>query len=334
MKTLLYTFILFAFTATASGQGLNKTLHSFASLDILNYLFIQQGELSYKIHRLVAEEAIKPYGDEGLKSGIAVNDFLKLGGRFEKKKISNPYNPDDIYDLIDTLLHYPADPYTASFRLYIGKVFVYIISENDSVFMDYEKLLKHLSKEEKAFLDFFNYRKYEIIDGPAISHLSVTEFDYLKRKIYTLGFDARIPAYKDDSMQKVLTAYELEENTSVRWNKQVRNPNNPDDKYDLIDTVITDVYTADSMTRLLFLNLWLHEDFNATGHLVGIAPAFQPKAEGLVLPHRPVFWARWDDLANHFTKDELTFYQYLFFFNLKKSVGHATGQYTPLGNEN
>jgi hypothetical protein len=112
----------------------------------------------------------------------------------------------------------------------------------------------------------------------------------LSRIVYQNILDETLAAYKDDSL---VTKYnpEVSERGSVTENKQVPNPNNPDDIYDLIDTTIITPFDPEKIIKWRLMEDWIFDRKHSTMivRIIAIAPLFKPVIAGLEFSETPLF---------------------------------------------
>lgn len=312
---IFLAFVLSIITCSiAFGQKKSTTEHSFTNAEIQGCLFYQQQHAAGNIYNLIIYGKLKSYKDRNLTIKTNTDSFSRL--TFEMKSIANPNDSNDIY------YYMPQSPERAWFNFTSSTVFGYIFTYKDTLYVNYSNLLTLLNDEDRAFIQFLNLRKkdYREYVGLALPD----EYNYLRDKIYNLAVSSTVKSYANDSLQKVLSSDELEKRKTVKAVIQIINPNNPDDIYDLIDTIII-ADSVKNLNKLVLLQKWEYTpDKKAISQPIAIAPAFSPgiqKGQIFVYPYYTAFWVKWEDLQKHFAPEELHFYEYLFFYTLKEAVG-------------
>ncbi len=109
-----------------------------------------------------------------------------------------------------------------------------------------------------------------------------------------------VRAYTSDSLDR--GNYYTEDQVKVRGGSefvtQVQNPDNPDDEWDLIDTVIPIPFEPEAIKKYRIMEDWIfdykYSDFRA--RIIAIAPMFNMTSSGVDLGEQPLFWVKMEDL--------------------------------------
>lgn len=152
-----------------------------------------------------------------------------------------------------------------------------------------------------------------------------------------MGIEGKIKCYWNDSLRGIITVKEIKDRTSIRVNIQHQNPDNPEDPYDLIDTVITQDFNPDSINTIRVYFEWENKGLESRLKIYSIAPMFNPVIAGIELPLTTIFLIKASDYLKTLDKNEKAFWSYFYTFMLKnRSSGGVFEWYTednlPNGN--
>ena len=108
-----------------------------------------------------------------------------------------------------------------------------------------------------------------------------------------------ITAYATDSLTRIVTPEDIMKNTSIESTVMIPNPDNPEDPYDLIETIIPIVFEPQDIEKYRIMEDWIfdynYSDFRA--RIIAIAPLYRPLTEsGIELGEQPLYWVKMDDL--------------------------------------
>lgn len=120
------------------------------------------------------------------------------------------------------------------------------------------------------------------------------------RMIYNSVNDGILTPYRNDSLVSIYTPEEVSELGVIRENQQIINPENPDDPYDLIDTVITTDYDPEKIKKFFVMEDWIFDKKHSVffARIIAIAPVFKPVAGGIELNEQALFWIYYPELRN------------------------------------
>ncbi|MDX5320221.1 MAG: gliding motility protein GldN [Bacteroidota bacterium] len=125
--------------------------------------------------------------------------------------------------------------------------------------------------------------------------------------IYKAVNDGILTPYRSDSIVSIYTPEEVLDLGVYRENQQIINPENPDDPYDLIDTVITTPFDPLKIEKFYIMEDWIFDKKHSLffARIIAIAPAYRPIAGGIELPEQPLFWIYYPELRNVMNNWEL-----------------------------
>ena len=124
---------------------------------------------------------------------------------------------------------------------------------------------------------------------------------HLSNLIYKGVVDGLLTPYQNDSLVSIYTPEEVLELGVERTNEQVINPNNPDDPYDLVDTVIVNPF--DPLVRVqkfYIMEDWIFDKKHSVffARIIALAPAYKPMVGGVELPEQALFWIYFPELKS------------------------------------
>jgi gliding motility associated protien GldN len=144
----------------------------------------------------------------------------------------------------------------------------------------------------------YQKRVERVIDTREKQNLALTwPRNHMGKIIFSKVLDGTLTAYQNDSLSSQYTSEEVNERGAIVENKQVPNPLNPDDIYDLIDTTIVTEFDPEKIIKWRVMEDWIFDRKHSTMivRIIAIAPLFKPVVAGLELPETPLFWVRWDE---------------------------------------
>lgn len=126
--------------------------------------------------------------------------------------------------------------------------------------------------------------------------------------IWNAAMSGEVKPYANDSLTRTLTEEELKEKTEIETTVLIPNPENPDDPYDLIETIVPVVVEPSSFKKYRIMEDWIfdfnYSDFRAT--IIAIAPLFKPLTEsGIDLGEQELFWVKMDEFRPILVNQEL-----------------------------
>jgi len=119
-------------------------------------------------------------------------------------------------------------------------------------------------------------------------------------KVYRAVENGDLTPYKNDSLISFYTPEETKDLGVERENTQVINPNNPDDPYDLIDTVIVTPYDPMKIQKFRVMEDWIFDKKHSVffARIIAIAPLYKPIAGGVELNEQALYWIFYPELRN------------------------------------
>lgn len=112
----------------------------FNYVDLFNYTSFCKNELAFEIRQLIYSGEARMYKDISLENKMTYDEFYKLINHEDYVQIPNPENPDDIYNLIDTVIFDEVFP--TDFIFHNNKVVECINEHGARVFLRYKQVKK------------------------------------------------------------------------------------------------------------------------------------------------------------------------------------------------
>jgi gliding motility associated protien GldN len=156
----------------------------------------------------------------------------------------------------------------------------------------------------------YQKRVERIVDTREKQNLCLTwPRNHMGKIIFSKVLDGTLVPYRNDSLSSIFTSEEVTDRGAIKEQKQVPNPDNPDDIYDLIDTTIVTEFDPEKIQKWRIMEDWIFDTRHSVMivRIIAIAPLFKPIAAGLELPETPLFWVRWDE-----TREEVMTNQEMF----------------------
>jgi hypothetical protein len=328
-KTLILAFLLFT-TQNLFSQIDIPSRVSFNYIDLLNYTGFARVEIAEKVKKAISNADIKFYSDAALKNELDFNELLEKITAKESILLSNPTNPDDPYDLIDTFVYYEAYPDDFVFA---NSLSVECINESGAKFyLSYKDVEKLLNKSHISTINYLKKNGITYISDKNLLPFAKLQIKKLGQFLYDYGMEEGINAYYNNYLNQVYSKKEIKDRVLIKTVKQIQNPENPDDIYDLIDTIIVSDYNPDSIKLIRLGFVWKTKNFEIKAKFHSIAPTFKPYTEGLILPTTPIFHIKAEDYLKTLSKDEKEFWEYFYTFLLQNYT--TNGYYNYYTEEN
>jgi hypothetical protein len=257
MRTLFIVLILTLSSRFAVGQSLfgSTLIHDTNVAEISSYLI---HSFAKDLEKQILEGSVRAYEDAQLKVPLSKES---AHGRFftrENQQIINPANPDDPYDLIDTVIYYRIKPTEWHGIGLIDPVVKIDITDRQFFYVPQkfaQKLRSYailVNLSENAFIENLEFN--------SLAGVLSSRMDSLQWLLYSLMFKKERPIYLSiDGTTRCNYPNEHIFPCDQRMNFQVINPQNPEDKYDLIDTVVTTPASAKCMSGILFGNVMVKD---------------------------------------------------------------------------
>lgn len=310
---LLLTTVLFAVYANLPGQLNNHSYANFTFVDVLNYTLHSKQNMANSLQKAIDEGKIKIYSDSLLKTAISYQDYYELITVKTLIQVPNPMNPDDIYDLIDTFVYetlYPSD----LVLLDNGSV-EWVNDIGFKIYISYKGFKKILDARLVSLLEYFKLNSLNEINEKSLVPFCRQQVKEQGKKVFEHGINKKVTGYWDNSFTKTFTPEEIQERGTIYENKQHQNPYNPDDPYDLIDTVVATDFDPETINVLRAYFQWKNNGVKTEAEFVGFAPLYRPMMAGILLPPTSIFVIKSTDYFKHIHKTEkqfwLHFYSYL-----------------------
>ncbi len=325
---LFVTTLFFLISADLFSQMPEPARANFNFIDLLNYTTVHSWRMMDKIKENIDEGKLPIYKDSGLKELHPLQDFYDNLYKKRYVKISNPMNPDDIYDLIDTFI-YEGLYYPSELCFQDNSALKLEYSNGMIVYVSLNKVRKQMDKYYNNIIDYYLAKNFTTITGKGLIDFCKSEIRDLGIKFYNYGISGQLKAYRYDSLTTTYTIEEILDRVSIKVNTQHPNPNNPDDIYDLIDSVTTYGFNPDTIDVLRIYSEWEAKESGAEITFTALAPMFKPVAAGLQLPYTPIFNLKFQEVFKRMPKTEKLFWQHFFtFFIYNRSSTQVWDIYT------
>lgn len=323
MKTykLLLFALLFSVWANAGAQIHNVSSVNFTYIDLLNYASFCREDIAHRIEKTIDDGKLTVCHDAELKKPVTYNEYYKLIEDKYQVQIPNPNNPDDIYDLIDTFIISYKGP--KNFTLNDDGGIEILCGSGAKLYMNNKKLKKLLDKRLLALLDYFELKGLKTISDTSFVTFFKQEVKQLGFALYNYGVNGEVPPYRNDSLASTFTIDEIKERLIERETKQIPNPYNPDDIYDLIDTVIIIPFIPENINKVRLYFKWETDGFENSAEFFAIAPSFNPVVSGLMLGPTPIFNIKAADYLKRISKQEKAFYTYFYSYMLQNRSANS-----------
>ncbi|MBI1222224.1 MAG: hypothetical protein GC180_06425 [Bacteroidetes bacterium] len=308
IKSFFFSFILlFSFGSQAQIQY----SYHFAS-DSSNAIFgsLVLDEFGLAIYNLLKDEKIEFYADSNLTRKRDMSDSRSFFFRPHMQQMINPNNPDDPYDLVDTMVYEYVSPYQWV-HLYTGENYLTLVSHPGQNIYIRKKDLKKMDQARLilAVLDAFPTKR---IAGDDFGLYVQQFYDGLQWEILSELMYGTIPVYEDISFNLSYTDYMKVDICNKMEYVQTR-PANPS-PYDIIDSVMITPADSSSPSGLIFLTL-THSNgssdlkgisINCFDNILWMNEAVLKKTENIKYI-RKTGWLKWSDIQKQFSWEKAYF---------------------------
>lgn len=133
------------------------------------------------------------------------------------------------------------------------------------------------------------------------------------------GSESVVRAFNNDSLYSWMSTEDAKKRGSKEYTIQVPNPmGDPDDPFDVIDTIIKEEFEAYKIRRYMLLEDWFfdHKHSVFKPRILAIAPLFMLEFGGVEIGEEPIFWLRMDELRPYLKNLEL--------FNVKNDAARLS----------
>lgn len=320
--------VTLAFLIIATGvsvQIFNFSATRFSSIDLLNYGANCREDIAERVKNGIFNGSLDVFADKELKQKLSFEEYFEITSVRENRQMPNPDNPDDIYDIIDTVIVF--ESYVNDFVFIENGVVECLTTENKKAYISQKQLRKHLDKRLLNTLDFYAKNGVDSLIDENLFAFSKLQIQQLGKTLYLYGVEGKMKAYRNDFLNTVYSIEEIEDRTSIKVNHKCQNPNNPDDIYDFIDTVVTTPFDVNSITDIRIYFSWETEGFESEAKFSAIAPMFKPIAAGLELPLTSIFLLKANDYTKTLSKQEKVFWQHFYTFLLQNRSSNGLYDY-------
>lgn len=331
MKTvkLFFVTILFSFSISLCAQIHHVSSVNFTYIDLLNYSSFCRKDITDRVAKNIAEGKLIVYQDTNFKKPVRVEEYHKLIESKKDVQVPNPQNPDDIYDLIDTVIFFEQGPEAVVLN---GETIEIICGSGAKMYVETKKLSQLLDSRLLAMLNFFKLKGLKTINDYSFAVFFKTLVSQLGADLYDCGIKGEVKPYRNDSLASFFTTNEIKERVICSETIQIQNPNNPGDIYDLIDTVIVREFNPDSINMIRLFFEWETDGFETEAEFFAIAPSFRPVFRGFELPPTPIFTIKASDYLKRLKGQEKAFWPHFYSYMLQNRS--AGGEYDVFDENN
>lgn len=314
---LPFLFILLGTPLLAQDQTYIGSFHSPDSLNAVfgSYVLDFYGS---NLYTEAKKGNILLYKDEEFRNPVSLDEVDGFFMTSEMQQIINPENPDDPYDLIDTNIIGWQNPYNW-LEMRIGESYVRIVPVNKEVYVkkdDFERLLYGKLIFECLANDTVLFHRGNTFGLAVQRYYDRIQWElFLKMKEQPdLVFLKMECEEKLNSSDQSWYPYMLFGLCADRENVQFQNPYNPEDPYDLIDSVITTPANSSTFIGFIF-GIKSRFDGNSTLHSLSICcrctssfySNLTPEAKQNLIHNLNVFYVKISDLEKLLGKDKARF---------------------------
>lgn len=321
----LVTLAFLIIATGVSAQIFNFSATRFSSIDLLNYGANCREDIAERVKNGIFNGSLDVFADKELKQKLSFEEYFEITSVRENRQMPNPDNPDDIYDIIDTVIVF--ESYVNDFVFIENGVVECLTTENKKAYISQKQLKKHLDKRLLGTLDFYAKSGLDSLIDENLFAFSKLQIQQLGKKLYLYGLEGKMKAYRNDSLKTEYSNEEIEDRVSIKENYQIQNPLNPDDIYDVIDTVVTTLLDVDSIKNIRIYFDWETDGFESEAKFSAIAPMYNPVAAGLKLPLTSIFLLKAGDYIRTLSKHEKVFWQYFYSFMLQNRSSNGLNDF-------
>lgn len=303
MKNIL-TFVLgLLFTLSSQSQTMTgfRLLHDSNAKDVSAYLI---KSLTRDLETQIRNGNIIAFSDKEIKDTLSLEETLTNFHKPVAMQVINPNNPDDPYDLIDTIIYEPILPKDWFAIQFLSGSVLLNTHHSKSVYLSKKAIPLVPALERLA--ELAKITRNGRIDFWALPALLTQRIDSLQWKLYSLMFLEKRILYEDMTGRLKWEG----ENTRLfpcdqREVHQIVNPFNPDDPFDRIDTVIVTVASPDILDGIFFGDQ-LDAKYSISLQAISV---FCSGTHFYYLNHRSDifnnwYWVLWQDLSEQLDKDD------------------------------
>jgi GH24 family phage-related lysozyme (muramidase) len=280
----------------------------FTAADIANYYNTITYTLLERLYNKVADSSLIAYKNNGLDTQLPANDFIYMGAKWDTIQVPNSQSPDDIYDLIDTVLLNPIEPdKIVAYSINAGKnLFSLEITAGHTAYFKWDDIKKTLTAEQLAVLQMLSKEETTTIQHHQYDTLAHKQFNALAQQWYKMGTPAT--AYINHTLAKTYTEKELADRGQLIEYVKMPNPKNPGDETDLIMGQKITPFNPVTINTLRVFHKWVTTPTSASIALHAYAPVYTPMAGNMALQKAPLFILKADEITQKMNKDEAAFY--------------------------
>jgi hypothetical protein len=304
MKKTLFFALLFAATIALTAQEIAVlTIHKW---DFVTFFKREKNMVAYGIEKLVSDKKLKIYANKGLVKELTQQEFAAKGSVGKRITIISPDNPEDVTDLIDTVI-YEGYNYTQvpGFGLPGNNVLEYTLPNGNTVFFRLNEVLQLLPPNEAGFINWLVAKNITLFNYDTWETLAANEFYELKKQVYKTPFtnNGAVLAYKNEKLDAAFTQQNLF-NVCSFANKEN-------------DATLADIMPVDSIVEIHLLETVARTNnrFEYTGKTIALCPVALSQSKSEFLPPTELFWLKIENVEPLFTAQQRWLYEQVFYYN-------------------
>lgn len=299
------------------------------------YNSLQKNNIIAHIYRAFIQQKISAYKTGAFKEKFTRKEFDDLGSGKTTMRIPNPNNPDDIYDLIDTVVTLNRNPWTALGLHFIKgqNTCIMIIEGSVKAYFKLDEINRILTPEQNAFIAFVQQQGIYLITDELLGGLGTITFKKVSQSLYEIGTTGKGTAYTMPTLSESFSKRDAQYRGQRRFNIQTQNPDNIDDPYDLIDTVITYEFDPATIEHIKVYHTWQGDEkgnYNVSLH--ACAPMFHHLLNGKKLLPQNLFVIADIDIGKNTDAVTNTYLKHFFTTCIRNSGNEKTNTDNPFQN--
>lgn len=290
--------------------------------DVANALYGNVTFLSSQCYEAVRDGKLTAYKDSSFTSRYSQEDFNNLGIFREQIQIINPLNLDDVYDLIDTTVLSPFDPFTFHSLVIGGKNIRYVMNDLESCYFKKSDVKKVVAAEQKWLLSYWENNLGTVISTARMPVIGQDKIRGLGMLLYKTGISGNLKAYRNDSLTSFYAAEELPAiGTSIDHMQSV----DPLDPSNVTEILLSRLFDPTGINRVFFsLVPYSNGGKQFVFNYQALAPTYRPMIGGIELPLQSMFWIRQEDTKKYLNTEEQHFWSVVLFYAIQKNI-HPDG---------
>ena len=298
----------------AEGFDLKKSKIILTAKHFEAYNQLQKSRIIHAVFSAIWSGKLMAHATPLLNEKLTWQEFQNLSAKKRKAQIQNPNNPDDIYDLIDTVITPFATPWQAlGFEVdYSKDVFTEVFSDTQKAYFKIDDIKTVISNEQVAFLNSIKKYSIKAITDSSLVLISDSLFHQTASLLYHIGTSGKETAYSSLFFDQEISVERIKNIGQHYFQTSIPNPNNPEDIYDLIDTVIRVSFHDTLPKHIKVFYTWEEiEDYQYKIKPYAFAPMYLPAIGDTKLKPINIFLLMANGVEQNCTKELYTYLNYL-----------------------